>query len=223
VEDERITVASNLSESDREILSLLGRKKTMVDIAFETGMPEFRVACRMLELHDQRLIHVNEVPDGVSYEQQVEALQRLVREGVAFYNATKYREARASFQKALQIDPQHKYARLFVEKLKNAKEYRKPVTRISLDTIPVLRISTDELTSMALDAQEGFVLSRVNGEWDLGAIVKLCPMTEQEVLFIVRRLLDDGVIELKERAPGAGRESRGKLSWGSARPPNQEI
>jgi hypothetical protein len=223
VEDESITTTMDLPEKDREILSLLRKKKNMVDIAFEASMLEFHAASRMLELHDQGLIHVDEVPDGISYEQQVETLQKSVREGVAFYNATKYREARAAFEKALQIDPQHRYARLFVEKLRDVKEHRKPVTRIYLDSIPALRISTHELTSMELDSQEGFVLSRINGEWDVGAIVKLCPMNEQEVLFIVRRLLEDDVIELKEPAPGVGRLPRSRLSWESRRRPNQEI
>ena len=223
VADTSITMNLDLSEEDREILSLLSNKKNMVDVAFETGLLEFHVASRMLGLHEQGLIHVDEVPDGISYEQQVEALQKHVREGVAFYNATNYSEARAAFKKALQIDPQHKYARLFVEKLRDAIEYRKPVERISPDSIPVLRISTDELTSRALDAQEGFVLSRINGEWDVGAIVKLCPMNEEQILFIVRRLLDDDVIELKERTPEAGQPPRSRLPWESSRRPNQEI
>ena len=89
----------DLGENDREILNLLEKKKNLVDIAFETGMVEFHVASRMLELHEQGLIHVDQIPDGISYEQQVEALQEFVREGVAFYNATRYREARAAFEK----------------------------------------------------------------------------------------------------------------------------
>jgi tetratricopeptide (TPR) repeat protein len=222
VEDTSIPVTMDLSEADREILHLLTEKKNLVDIAFETGLLEFHVASRMLDLYEKGLIQVDEIPDGISYEQQVEALQEFVREGVALYNATRYDEASAAFEQALQIDPHHKYARLFIEKLENAIKYRKPVKRISFDSIPVLRMSTEELTSRALDAQEGFVLSRINGEWDLGAIVKLCPIAEQEVLFIVRRLLDDDVIELKTRAPSAQPPDT-DLSWEIGLRPNQEF
>ena len=106
---------------------------------------------------------------------------------------------------ALRIDPQHKYARVFVQKLKDIKEHRQSVEQIPFDSIPVLQISVNELTGMTLDAQEGFVLSRLNGEWDVSSIVKLCPMTEQHVLIILRRLLDDGIIELKENSTGVVR------------------
>ena len=212
----------SIGRGPRNYSAYSGKKKNMVDIAFETGRLEFHVASRMLELHGMGLIHVDEVPDGISYEQQVEDLQRFVREGVAFYNATRYGEARASFEKALRIDPQHKYARLFVEKLRDAVDPPKPVQHISLDSIPFLRITTEELTSRALDAQEGFVLSRINGEWDVGSIVKLCPMNEQEVLFIVRRLLDDDVIDLKKQG-SSDSQPRSGISLENGRCLNPEI
>jgi len=36
----------------------------------------------------------------------------------------------------------------------------------------------------------------VNGEWDVASIVKVCPMTEEDTLLIVSRLLERGIIEL---------------------------
>jgi hypothetical protein len=223
MEDTNAAITMDLSEQDRTILSLAGKKKSMVEIAVETGMLEYYVATRLLELHDRGLLHVDENPDGISYEQQVEALQKFVREGVACFNATRYREALAAFENALRIDPQHKYARLFVQKLIDIKENRRHVEPIPLDSVPVLRVSIDELTSMTLDVQEGFVLSRINGEWDVGSIVKLCPMSEQQVLIIVRHLLDDGVIELTEGTPRATRQSHRSSSWTSEGRPIQEI
>ena len=107
-----------------------------------------------------------------------------------------------------------------LQKLKDANSH--PVEQIPLDSVPVLRISLNELTRMKLDAQEGFVLSRINGEWDLGAILKLCPMSKQQVLIIVRRLLDDDVIEMTERPPWDGNHAC-KLPAERSRCPNQEV
>lgn len=222
-EDTSTTMTKDLSEKDGAILSLVRKKKNMVEIAVETGMLEFYVASRLLDLHEKGLIHIDEIPDGISYEQQVETLQAFVREGANYFNATRYREALAAFENALRIDPQHKYARLFVQKLRDSKKNRLPVEPIPLDSIPVLRISINELTGMTLDSQEGFVLSRINGEWDVGSIIKLCPMNEQQVLIIVRRLLDDGVIELTERTTRVGRQPCSKFPWASDRRPNREI
>jgi hypothetical protein len=80
----------------------------------------------------------------------------------------------------------------------------------------------NELTNMKLDAQEGFVLSRINGEWDLGAILKLCPMSKQQVMIIVRRLLDDDVIEMTNRPPWDGNPAC-ELPADRGRLQNQEL
>ena len=45
--------------------------------------------------------------------------------------------------------------------------------------------------------EEGFVLSRINGQWDIRSILKLCPMPNEETLLIFSRLLDRQVIELR--------------------------
>ena len=52
------------------------------------------------------------------------------------------------------------------------------------------------LTRENFDPQEGFVLSRVNGMWDVSSILKLCPMSEEDALLIFARLLERKVIEL---------------------------
>ena len=52
------------------------------------------------------------------------------------------------------------------------------------------------LSQEAFDPQEGFVLSRINGQWDVGSILKLCPMSEDEAFLIIARLLDRKVISL---------------------------
>lgn len=59
------------------------------------------------------------------------------------------------------------------------------------------RSSSGPGTDAALDPQDGFVLSRINGEWDVHSILKMCPMTEQEVLIIFKRLVDDGLVEFQ--------------------------
>ena len=47
------------------------------------------------------------------------------------------------------------------------------------------------------DPNEGFVISRVNGQWDVQSILKLCPMGEEEALLIFARLLERKVIAMQ--------------------------
>lgn len=62
--------------------------------------------------------------------------------------------------------------------------------------IPNLAISFEELSSMNFTPTEGFILSRINGQWDIGSIVKVSPVRELDALIIFHRLVKDGVVSL---------------------------
>ena len=52
------------------------------------------------------------------------------------------------------------------------------------------------ITNQQLDPQEGFILSRINGEWDIQSILSICPFREADCLRMMKRLVDRGVIGL---------------------------
>ncbi len=62
--------------------------------------------------------------------------------------------------------------------------------------IPRLVRSFDEISEMDFSSNEGFMLSRISGEWDLGSIIKISPLRELDSLLIFRKLKKDGIIAL---------------------------
>ena len=80
----------------------------------------------------------------------------------------------------------------------DARKKDRILRSVPLDDIPVLKMDVVSLTRQDFDAREGFVLSRVNGEWDVRSILKLCPMSEEDALLIFARLLERKVIELRK-------------------------
>ena len=66
------------------------------------------------------------------------------------------------------------------------------------EKVPELAISIPELTERTFSPHEGFVLSRINGQWDVKSIMKISPIKDLEVLMIFQRLLKDGVIRWKK-------------------------
>jgi tetratricopeptide (TPR) repeat protein len=187
-----------LTDEDRRVVELVERGKNLAEIALELHAVEFYAASRLLELYERKLVRVREAPEEIDYEAQVTALREKLREGVGLYNNGQYETALESFEEALTLDPQNKYARLFVLKIRRILEDLEKVAEIPLAGVPRLRVTLIELAALDLDPQEGFVLSRVNGEWDVDSITKICPMGEQEVLIIFKRLWDQGLIEFGE-------------------------
>jgi hypothetical protein len=68
------------------------------------------------------------------------------------------------------------------------------------EKVPELAIAIPELTERTFSPHEGFVLSRINGQWDVKSVMKISPIRELEVLMIFQRLWKDGVIRWKRPA-----------------------
>ena len=70
---------------------------------------------------------------------------------------------------------------------------------ITGEKIPELDIPISKLTEMPFSPHEGFVLSRINGIWDVKSIMKISPMKELEVLMIFQAFEKNGVIRWKKK------------------------
>jgi hypothetical protein len=60
--------------------------------------------------------------------------------------------------------------------------------------VPRLIVSDDGLTEQQLGPQEAFLLSRINGEWDVSSILSICPFREIDSLRMIKNLFDRGII-----------------------------
>jgi tetratricopeptide (TPR) repeat protein len=189
------TSPDELTEEQNKILDLVKRGKNLAEVALELHAIDFYAASRLLELCQLGLIDVGEVPDELPYERQVEQLRNRLAEGLQYFKWGQHANALAAFEAALEIDP-HSKAHLFVDKIHRIVDEKKSEPAIPLDDVPRLKVPLTELERESLAPQEGFVLSRVSGDWSVRSILKICPMSEEEVLNIFRRLMDDGLVEL---------------------------
>jgi hypothetical protein len=65
---------------------------------------------------------------------------------------------------------------------------------IAANAIPTLMKPMDELMSWSFTPNEAFIISRINGMWDVRSIVKISPFSEREVLRVFQKLHEGGVI-----------------------------
>ena len=192
-----VAKATDLSEEDQRVLELVERGMNMAEISLELHAVEFYAASRLLELHNRKLVAVKDSPAEIDFDTQVKELREKLETGASLYSAGDYQKALERFQAALEIDPQNKHATLFKIKIEAILDDLDEVSEIPTDAVPRLKVTLTELSKLDLDPQEGFVLSRVNGEWDVDSIMKICPMIEQDVLLIFKRLLDNELIDLE--------------------------
>ena len=60
---------------------------------------------------------------------------------------------------------------------------------IQLSAIPTLNLSKKEIPTLQLSPEEGFVLSRIDGTYDIDSILKISPMPPLDARLVFRKLL----------------------------------
>jgi hypothetical protein len=109
----------------------------------------------------------------------------------------RFNAALEAFEAVLALDFLNQEAKKGLIAVGEARKRERIARQVPLDKVPALRMGSVALTREKFDSQEGFVLSRINGQWDVRSILKLCPMPELDALSIFARLIDRKIIELQ--------------------------
>jgi hypothetical protein len=104
------------------------------------------------------------------------------------------------FKVAYELDPTDGRAAEALRDAERALKAALSADGVSGEKVPELAIPLQSLTQRSFSPHEGFVLSRINGQWDVKSIMKISPMKELEVLMIFQKLLKDSVIRWRGRA-----------------------
>jgi hypothetical protein len=62
--------------------------------------------------------------------------------------------------------------------------------------VPRVAKPIEEITQMNFTPNEGFILSRINGQWDIGSLIKISPIRETDAMLIFYKLWKDNIIAL---------------------------
>ena len=182
-------------------MELAGKGKSLADISLEMRRSSFDTASLMFYLLGRGVVLVDTVQEEIkdsAGEDPPAAIQERLGRAYKHLQDHHYDDAMASYEEVLAFDRLNQNAKKGLIAVSEARSRERAARNVPLDKIPVLKMSLEALTQENFHPQEGFVISRVNGEWDVKSILKLCPMGEEAALLIFSRLLERKVIELTE-------------------------
>jgi hypothetical protein len=165
-------------------------------MSLEMRRSEFETASLLLDLYNRGLLAVDRVKADIP-DDAVGSIQELLAAARQRITERRWDAANQAFEKVLALDHLNQDAKKGLISVAAARKKDRILRTVPLDSVPVLKMDVLSLTRQDFDAREGFVLSRVNGEWDVRSILKLCPMPEEDALLIFARLLERKVIELR--------------------------
>jgi hypothetical protein len=189
----------NVAEGSPEAqaLRLAGAGKSVAEISLELRMGEFEASALLFDLVRAGALAAEPAEEEGRTVDPVGAIKELLGLAYERMGEKRYDQAMEAYDAVLSLDSLNQNAKKGRRAAEEAHAKARASRTVPLDKVPVLTIPLVELTRLDIDPQEGFVLSRVNGQWDVRSILKLCPIPEEEALLIFARLLERSVIELR--------------------------
>ena len=189
------------SKEVREVLYLVEKRMTAAEICYNMHTSLFHACALLFDLIANDVIklagevtteEVAELSD-LKLPQTVPELLALAQAELKDDNAE---NALAIIQGVLEQEPQNTKARSLQEEAE--KKFIAHVYRNGLSPRAVARllVTPEQLQHERLGPQEGFVLSRINGESDIESILSVCPFREADCLRMIKKLLDSGIIAI---------------------------
>jgi len=186
-----------LSADERQAVGLAAAGKTLAAIALELRRSDFDAAALFFDLYQRGLVVVDKVqPDPE--EHVLSRIKDLLDSARGHLDERRYDAALKDYEAVLKLDRLNQTAKNGLVVVFESRSRERALRLVPRDKVPHLAVDFVTLTRQSFDPHEGFVLSRVNGQWDVQSILKLCPMAEEETLLIFARLLEKEVIELRD-------------------------
>ena len=194
------TSSLKLGKEFRQILYFVEKRMSVAEICYQMHASAFHVYGQLFTLIREGVARVaGERPDdppapGVEIEDLPESVTEMVWSAERKLE-TDPEAALQIVQTALQQQPNNPEAQALLPVAE--EKYVKHVyttSGLTPRSVPQLRISPAELTNLEIDPQEGFMLSRINGSWDIQSILSICPFREADCLRMIKKLRERGVI-----------------------------
>lgn len=191
-----------LSPAERQVLQLVDDDRTVEEIGLQTHSSEFHV-CRILydQVQAKRLKVVKprvrrDTAQTPPTDGPVDA-GSLVKTAHRHLDQNQYQQALRHLRAARSLEPESEEIQQSVEEGEGRLRDALAEEGVTLRSVPVLATNLQELTASKISPQEGFMLTRINGNYDIASIIKISPMPQLDALLVFWRLLKQGHIELQ--------------------------
>jgi hypothetical protein len=204
---------ATLEDVERTIINAVDGRRTIADIVLESRSSSFVVSSTLLHRIREGQVRLMEpqqaAPAPVAVEEPPPALQpaapmsedeeitSLLTRAQQALRIKDFEKAQRLLRAAQNLDPNHPKVRSAVKGSETVIINELKTAGLADAKVPRVSKPFEELTSMNFTPNEGFLLSRINGTWDIGSLVKISPIREADALLIFHKLWKDGIIALE--------------------------
>lgn len=199
-----------LDDAQRMIVNAIDGRRTVADIVLESRSSTF-VVCETLYrlVRDGTVTLVDAEPakaaaireerpttgQMAAYREEDE-VESLVQRAQQALRAKEYEKVQRLLRAAENIDPNQARVRSAIKGAEAAILADLHRQGLIESRVPRVVKALEDITEMNFTPNEGFMLSRINGQWDIGSLIKISPIREPDAMLIFYKLWKDGIITL---------------------------
>lgn len=195
------TSTLSMGKEIRQILYFLEKKMSVAEICYNIHASSFHVYAQLYDLVNKGIVRVvGEAPaapeaaaDTSELPEAIDELLWIARRELKEENVE---QALSVLQQVLQREPKNEDAQALLAQAEESFIKKVYESDLSPQSIPNILVQPDSLTHEQISPQEGFLLSRINGVWDVESILSICPFREADSLRMMKTLLDKKIIGL---------------------------
>ncbi len=190
----------NESREIRDVLYNVEKQITAAEISYNLHTTPFHAMALLYDLVEKGAIRVAgeasepELATDLAALNLPETVSELLNLARAELKDNNHENALVIINGALDQEPKNSEASSLRDEAE--KKYLAQVFRNGLSPLSVVRIlvAPEQLEHERLGPQEGFVLSRINGELNVDSILSVCPFREADTVRMIKKLIDAKVI-----------------------------
>ncbi|HEX5716224.1 MAG TPA: DUF4388 domain-containing protein [Thermoanaerobaculia bacterium] len=185
----------------QQILDLVNDERTVEEIRLQTHSSEFRVCKVLYEQYQKGRLKVVKPRwnhQSGSFQAQNGPLtgETLLEAGQKYLQDQDFDLALRHLRAARSLEPDNPDIQDALAL--GEKEIREAIEAagVTLSSVPSLAVSLDQLTSVKITPHEGFMLTRINGTYDIQSILKITPIPQLDALLVFWKLKTSNYIKL---------------------------
>jgi len=183
----------------QKILDAINGQNAIEDIIEQVNSSEFEILSILYQLQADSLVSIigEKVVVADAEKENLEKINELVEKGLRHHRNQEFDDAVDCFKEILRIDPTNMNAQLLIQTVE--KEQSKSLSKnlFSPNSIPFLKKDLTELMQRDFSPEQGFILSLINGKYDIKAVKMLSQQTEDYLLDFLRKLYAENIIAFK--------------------------
>jgi hypothetical protein len=192
-------IPRELGDAERRVVEAINGRRSIAEIILESRSSEFIVSRTVADLLRRGVAELESPPKSIAAERKPEAQKldaaALLRKAQLELRKRDFAAALSSLRAAQALAPGNHRVEGALASAEGAIVAELRSQGIDSSAVPLLLKPLEELTTLSFTPPEAFLLSRINGVWTIGSIIKVSPMRESDAMLIFHRLRSSGVIE----------------------------